>query len=122
MTLLYLIVVMTLFSEWFAEGSGLVIFLNVTIIALTLLPLYFLRRIYSKIIFNDQNLILCSRFKLLNRKIKYKDILRILVDEKSSKRRIETKDEYFEIDDAKISILNTIANDKKIILKRVNVA
>jgi hypothetical protein len=122
MTFLFLIIFSTFFFNWFVEGSGLILLLNFALVSLTLVSLYFLRRTYNKIIFADHHLILCSRLKLLNRKIKYSEILKILIDEKTDKRRIETMNEYFEIDNADKVSLTSISQEKHINLKRINVA
>lgn len=121
MAFLFQIIIATLIFDWFVEGSELSIFLNLLLIILTALAIYSLRRIYFKIIFNDRTLTICSRFKLFNRQIRYDEILTILVDEKSNKRRIETKNEYFEIDNADIISLTLISQEKHINLKRINV-
>ncbi len=81
MTFLFLIIFSTFFFNWFIEGLEIILLLNFALVSFTLLSLYFFRRTYNKIIFAEQHLVLCSRLKFLNRKIKYTEILKILIDE-----------------------------------------
>lgn len=122
MTLFYLVFMMTLFSEWYTEGSGIILSYNFIAIIITIILLYYLRRTYFKIIITDNHLLLCSQLKLLNRKIKYGDILEIIVDHNTDRRRIETNKEYFEINNADEANLSLLSEEKNIKLKRINVA
>jgi len=87
----------TTFFLWFIEGTELLLLALWIGIPLTLILWFFIKRSYYKISFNHENISLYSFFPFASRKIQYSDIIKIIIDNKSNKRRIETIDEFFEL-------------------------
>jgi hypothetical protein len=120
MTFMVLIICSTIFFFGEIDGAVLIMLMNFILIVATVFAIHYLKRTYFKIVFADQHLLLCSRLKLLNRKIKYHDIIKIIIDEKTVRRRVETNNEYFEVDNADSESLTLISQEKHINLKRIN--
>lgn len=99
---------------WFIDGTEqllLVLWIGIPLISISW---FFIGRSYNKISFNDENISLCSFLPFASRKIQYSDITKIIIDNSSSKRRIETRDEFFEIDKADVASLKFICIQKSL--------
>ena len=118
---LFTLCITTLFLTWFIEDSELVFWTSWIGIILTLVLWFFIKRSYYKITFNDKNLSLHSIIPFATREIQYSDIIKIVVDHKSNKRRIETINEFFKIDKADKSSLEKICRQKSLTLEIINV-
>jgi hypothetical protein len=110
--LLMMLCLTTLFFTWFIEGSEFIIFLIFILLILVGAAWIFARRCYYKITFEEWELVLESRLWFLTRKIKYIDIYRIIIDTESSKRKLETKDEFFEINHEDYLMLLSICKQR----------
>jgi len=104
----------TMFFTWFVEGAELPFFVSWAGIPLTLILWFFIKRSYYKISFNDESIRLYSFFPLASRTIQYSAIIKIIIDDKSTKRRIETIDEFFEIDNADKASLTYMCDQKSL--------
>jgi hypothetical protein len=112
--LLIMLCLTTLFFTWFIEGSEFAI-LMVYIFLLSIMAAWiFVKRCYYKIIFEEGEVVLESRLWFFTRKINYIDIYRIIIDTKSSKRRLETKDEFFEINHKDYLTLESVCKQRNI--------
>lgn len=120
-TLLGTLCFTTIFFIWFIEGTEMLLLVLWIGIPLTSILWFFIKRSYYKISFNDQDISLYSFFPFASRKIRYSDIINIIIINKSSKRRIETIDEFFEIDKADVASLEFICNQKLLNLTVHNV-
>jgi hypothetical protein len=110
--LLVILCITSLFLIWFVENSYEIIFASLILSGLILIAWIFIRRCYYKIIFRDTEVILASRIFFLSRKIRYRDIYKIFIDKGSSKRRMETIDEYFQINHKDFIRLEAICKEK----------
>lgn len=112
--LLVMLCLTTLFFTWFIEGSELIIFIIYILLLSIMAAWVFVTRCYYKITFEENEVFLESRLRLFNRKIEYIDIYRVIIDTGSSKRRLETKSEFFEINHKDYLTLQSICKQKGI--------
>lgn len=121
-TLVFLLIFSSLLLDWFVEGSEIIILGALIAVIVISVFIFYSRKSYYKIIFNDQDLSLCSKIPFVSRKVKYHDILRITINKQSAQSRIETREEFFKIDNTDISCLISISNQKELNVEIVNVA
>ena len=112
--LLIMLCLTTLFFTWFIEGLEFATLIIYILLLAIMAAWIFVRRCYYKIIFEEGEVVLESRLRFFTRKIKYIDIYRVIIDTGSSKRRLETKDEFFEINHKDYSTLQTICKQMNI--------
>lgn len=121
MALLITLCVTTTFFLWFIEGTELLLLVLWIGIPLTFISWFIIKRSYYKISFNDENVRLHSLFPFVSRNIEYLDIIKVFIDNTSNKRRIETKNEFFEINNADVATLRLICNQKLLKMTMHNV-
>ena len=122
MTLLGQIIFATLLFDWFVEGSEYSILINLLIIVLIVSSRFYISKGYNKLIFHDNELILVCSIPFVSRTIFYKDILNVVIDDISTKRIIETKEEFFLVDNADSEKLKSVADQKNLKIRKINVA
>ena len=113
-SLLLMLCLTTLFFTWFIEGSEFVIIIIYILLLSIIAAWVFVTRCYYKITFEEGQVVLESKLRFFTRKIVYIDIYRIIIDTGSSKRRLETKNEFFEIDHKDYLTLQSICKQRGI--------